>query len=132
MIQKRNANASYLIRELKDLESAIQLPYIPPDRDHMFMVFPLVLRKENKRNLVNFLEENGIETRDLLPLINQPIYKKLFGNLEKDCPVAKWLNDSGFYIGCHQYLKREEMDYTIEKLHGYFKLHLNQVGEALG
>jgi dTDP-4-amino-4,6-dideoxygalactose transaminase len=117
----RKENAEFFLRNLKDLEEYLQLPNIPKDRDHMFMLFPIVLRNENKRRLINFLEENLIETRDLMPLINQPIYKKLFGDMEDQYPVAKWLNRSGFYLGCHQYLKREELEYTVEKMHEFFK-----------
>jgi dTDP-4-amino-4,6-dideoxygalactose transaminase len=124
IIYKRKENANYFINKLKDLEDFIQLPYIPYDRDHMFMLFPIVMRNRSKEELVNFLEENLIETRDLLPLLNQPIYKKLFGNIEDEYPVAKWLNQSGFYIGCHQYLTQEEKDYIVEKIHEYFQRHL--------
>lgn len=120
IIRKRKANASFLIRELKNLEEFIQLPYVPPQCDHVFMLFPIVLRNENKRNLVNYLEWNAIETRDLLPIINQPVYRKLFGNLEKRYPVAKWLNESGFYIGCHQHLGEKQLEYVVERLHRYF------------
>jgi len=35
-----------------------------------------------REDLVNFLEENLIETRFLLPLLNQPVYKKIFGDIE--------------------------------------------------
>jgi len=124
IIYKRKENANYFINKLKDLEDFIQLPYIPSDRDHMFMLFPIVMRNRSKEELVNFLEENLIETRDLLPLLNQPIYKKLFGNIEDEYAVAKWLNQSGFYIGCHQYLTQEEKDYIVEKIHEYFQRHL--------
>ena len=121
IIQKRKENAQFLITHLKTLEKDIQLPYIPPDRDHMFMLFPIVLKRESKKELVHFLEENGIETRDLLPLINQPVYRKLFGDIEEQYPVARWLNESGFYIGCHQYLTQEDLGYIVERLHHYFK-----------
>ncbi|MBI4437184.1 MAG: DegT/DnrJ/EryC1/StrS family aminotransferase [Candidatus Omnitrophica bacterium] len=121
IIRKRKKNASFFIQGLKDLEDKIQLPFIPPDRDHMFMLFPIVLRNESKKELVNFLEANDIETRDLLPLTNQPIYRRLFGDIEKEYPVAKWLNENGFYIGCHQYLQKKELVYMVETLHRYFK-----------
>ena len=32
--------------------------------------------------LVDHLERSGIETRHLLPLINQPVYRRLFGDLD--------------------------------------------------
>jgi dTDP-4-amino-4,6-dideoxygalactose transaminase len=77
----------------------MQLPAIRKDCDHSFMMFPIVLKNEKKERVVNYLENNGVETRDLLPLINQPIYKKLFGINAKDYPVADWINNNGFYIG---------------------------------
>ena len=74
MMQKRRENGEYLTRQLKHLEDRIQLPSIRPGAEHAFMMFPIVLKNEKKANLVNYLEENGIETRDMLPLINQPFY----------------------------------------------------------
>jgi dTDP-4-amino-4,6-dideoxygalactose transaminase len=37
--------------------------------------------------------------------------------------VAKWINNSGFYIGCHSYLSIEELDYVISVFHDFFKKH---------
>ncbi|MCM8763867.1 MAG: DegT/DnrJ/EryC1/StrS family aminotransferase, partial [Candidatus Omnitrophica bacterium] len=91
------------------------------DREHNFMMYPIVLKKGNKNKIVRFLEENWIETRDMMPLLNQPVYMKIFGNIQKNYPVAKWINDSGFYIGCHQYLETEHLDYVIERFHQFFK-----------
>jgi len=121
IIQERKSNAEFYLRNLKDLEEHIQLPFTPKDREHLFMLFPLVVRNQEKKRLVNFLEENLIETRDLMPLINQPVYKKLFGEIEDQYPVAQWINNSGFYIGCHHYLKKEELEYVVERIHAFFK-----------
>jgi dTDP-4-amino-4,6-dideoxygalactose transaminase len=121
IIRKRQDNAAYFMRELHDLEEFLQLPFTPSDRDHMFMLFPLVLRHQPMRELVNFLEERLIETRDLLPLITQPIYRRKFGELANHYPVAKWLSECGFYIGCHQYLTNEERAYVVETIHEFFR-----------
>lgn len=121
IIRARQENARRLTEGLRDLENRIQLPFVPPDRQHMFMMYPLVVREEPKTGLVNFLEDNGIETRDLLPLLNQPVYKKLFGDLEADYPVARRLNANAFYIGCHQYLSRKEIEKIVSTIHRYFK-----------
>jgi dTDP-4-amino-4,6-dideoxygalactose transaminase len=120
IIKTRKENAAYLVERLKLLADHLQLPFIPPDRDHMFMLFPIVLRDRSKRELVNYLEEHLIETRDLMPLVNQPVYKKMFGDIEDNYPVAKWLNASGFYIGCHQYLTEEERDYIADTIVSFF------------
>ncbi len=121
IILKRQKNARYLTEGLNGLAEILQLPEIPSDRDHNFMMYPIVEKTGRKKELIYFLESNLIETRDLMPLLNQPVYEKLFGKIEDKYPVAKWLNKNAFYIGCHQYLKKAELDYVIEKFHEFYK-----------
>jgi CDP-6-deoxy-D-xylo-4-hexulose-3-dehydrase len=123
IVARRQAVARFYIDRLAGLSDYIQLPTEPPDRDHVFMLFPIVLREGHKRNLINFLEASGIETRDLLPLLNQPIYRRLFGDLEPQYPVAQWLNRGGFYIGCHQHIDDASAEYVVAKFHEYFAQH---------
>jgi dTDP-4-amino-4,6-dideoxygalactose transaminase len=117
MIAHRRANARYLIAGLSDLADRIQLPRLRPDAEHSFMMFPVVLRQGGKEEMVNYLEQNGVETRDMLPLINQPAYRKLFPINDRDYPAADWINRSGFYIGCHQDLTTVDLDYVIDLFH---------------
>lgn len=122
MLEKRHNNALYLMSGLKDLESYLQLPSWPPYSEHAFMLFPLVVRPPVEREgLLFFLEQRGIETRTLMPLLSQPFYRKLFGDLEKDYPVASVLNRRGFYIGCHQGLTQDDLDYVLEQFHEFFR-----------
>jgi perosamine synthetase len=120
IVTARKGVAAKYLERLAGLSDVLQLPTTPPDRDHVFMLFPLVLRDGSKRELVNHLEANGIETRDLLPLIDQPIYRKLFGDLEPQYPVARWLNRGGLYIGCHQYLTDAHLDHVTDTLYRFF------------
>lgn len=120
-IARRQTIAQRYIDGLADLEDRLQLPRPRADRSHSYMMFPIVLRDEEKWPLVNFLEERRVETREMMPLINQPIYRCLFGDdLEASFPVAKWINHNGFYVGSHPYLADEEVDYVIEQIHRYF------------
>ncbi len=121
IIKARRGNAATLTQGLADLSDVLQPPTVPADREHMFMMYPIVLRRQSKVELVNFLEDRGIETRDLLPLINQPIYRKLFGNLDDRYPVAAWINRSAFYIGCHQYFTPKDLRYVVDSIHEFFK-----------
>ncbi|MEK6960373.1 MAG: DegT/DnrJ/EryC1/StrS family aminotransferase [Nanoarchaeota archaeon] len=114
LIMPRRDNAKYLIEGLRDVDSLVQLPAIRPHTEHSFMMFPLVLKNEKKERVVNFLESKGVETRDMLPLTNQPVYKKLLNLKEDDFPVAKWINENGFYVGCHQDITRPQLDYMIK------------------
>ncbi|TAL58157.1 MAG: DegT/DnrJ/EryC1/StrS family aminotransferase [Nanoarchaeota archaeon] len=124
ILSARKSNASKLIEKLSKFEDKIQLPYCRPDREHAYMMFPIVIKqgKVSKKDFVFFLEENNIETRDMLPLVNQPVYKKLFGEgIEEKFPVAKWINNNGFYIGCHQKITDMEIEYIVGKFEDFLK-----------
>lgn len=121
IIRKRQANAAYLTENLKPFEEWLQLPAIRPNTEHAFMMYPIVCRQAGIRDkLLNYLNVNGIGTRLMLPLTNQPAYKGLWD--ENDYPVAKWINESGLYIGCHQSLTQEDLEYIVEK----FREFLNE------
>ncbi len=122
IINSRKHVASRYLNGLSDLSEFIYFQKTPKDVENVYMLFGIVCKGNFKTELVNFLENNNIETRDLLPLTNQPIYKKIFGDdLEDKYPIAKMLNNNGFYIGCHQYITEDEIDYVISKFHEFFK-----------
>ncbi|MBI2136180.1 DegT/DnrJ/EryC1/StrS family aminotransferase [Candidatus Woesearchaeota archaeon] len=130
-IDKRRKNADFLINNLKKWEKFIQLPTILKGTEHSFMMFPIVIKQPqflgkpqqlaNRDELTFFLEENNIETRLMLPLVNQPYLKKLFGaGLEERYPIAKHINNNGFYIGCHPELGEKELQYIARKFDEFF------------
>ena len=115
IIKKRQFNG-YLIEGLKEFSDKIQLPTIPKDRSHVFLGFPIVIKDKNisRDKLVLFLEKHGIETRYMMPLLNQPVYKEIFGkDIESRYPVARNINNRGFYIGCFPELEKEDLDHVI-------------------
>ncbi|NUN95072.1 MAG: DegT/DnrJ/EryC1/StrS family aminotransferase [Candidatus Omnitrophica bacterium] len=120
-LARRRTLAKRYTGGLSSLAERIQLPRPREDRTHSYMMYPMVLREESKWDLVRYLEERNIETREMMPLVSQPVYRALFGDIEDQYPVAKWINESGFYVGCHPYLADEEVDYIIEQIHEYFR-----------
>lgn len=123
MAARRRQIAERLTAGLSDLQDVLQLPRPRPGSDHAYMMYPLaVLDSRIRRDaLVLYLEEHGIETRYLLPLLTQPIYRKRFGDLEAEFPVATWLNGAAFFIGCHPGMSDEDVEYVIARLHAYFR-----------
>ena len=109
-------------KELADLSQHLQLPKVRPECEHGYLFYPLVITNPNiaRRDLVYYLENNGIETRYLMPLINQPVYREMFGNLDESYPVATWLNNNAFYIGCHPEMDVSDADFVIDHLHRFF------------
>jgi perosamine synthetase len=125
IINTRKNNARYLTERMNCLSEYLQLPCEPSDREHGFMLYGIVLKNGSKQELLNYLEEHHIETRNLLPLVNQPVYLEMFGKgLEERFPVAKHLNRQAFYIGCHHYFTRKDLNYIVEVFKTYFRKNI--------
>lgn len=124
IMDTRKANAAYLTKNLQGVQDYLQLPWYPEYVDHSFMMYPLVVKEDapfTRDDITHWLEKNNIETRPMMPLLSQPIYRKLFGDIEKDYPVAEWINHYGFYVGCHHGLERAQLDKIIDCIHSFLK-----------
>lgn len=115
-ILKRRENARRL-KEILAFEE-LQLPQDSPS--HTWMMFPILLKKGDKYKLCKQLEEDGIETRDMMPITNQPCFQAYVN--EDQFTVAKEINAKGFYIPCHQGLRSED----IERIGRSFKKFLTK------
>lgn len=118
IVGRRQENALALTEGLVNINK-VQLPYTLRENSHSWMMYPITLLIGNKWELVEYLEKNGIETRECLPLVSQPCYNELWE--PKDYPVSRFIEDNSFYIGCHQYLGDDDIGYVIEKFKEYFK-----------
>ena len=120
-VSLRRNNAKYLTDRLSKFDM-LQLPYII--EDHVFMMYPIVIKGGYRKDkLITYLENNGIETRNLMPITNQPVYiNTIFKGVDvsKEYPVAENLNNNGFYIGCHSFLNFDDMDYIVKTFENYF------------
>ena len=121
ILGRRQENAHYLTSGLADLTRYLQLPSVRAHAEHAWMMYPIIVKDGVDREaLLLHLEMAGIETRHLMPLINQPVYRKLFGDLEPQYPVAARINRRGFAIGCHQGLQRRDLEHIVDTFHRYF------------
>lgn len=122
IVAARKANAAYFSRELADLTDVLQLPATPAGNEHAFMVYGLAVRGASMKPLIYHLEEHGIETRDMLPLIHQPVYRDWLGpDVGRQFPVADSLYDRAFYIGCHQHLNDEDRRHVVRTIRDFYK-----------
>lgn len=119
MIDRRRYNAERLTERLQPLSAWLQLPVTAEHNTHSWMVYPMVLKDGSKWPLMEHLQTFGIECREMMPLTNQPCYQ--FD--EAAYPVAAHCNRSGVYIGCHQDLTPEHLDYMADIIRGYFHAH---------
>jgi CDP-6-deoxy-D-xylo-4-hexulose-3-dehydrase len=115
-IELRRNNVRYLNEGLEKFSDLIQLPIY--DKNVSYMAYPLVVRnpkKTSRGKIRRELERKGIETRPLFGCIptQQPAYNHLRAKYEGALPSAEFVGLNGFYIGCHQYLTLEDLDYVI-------------------
>lgn len=117
MLARRRRNARHLSAGIALLNEGhgdyYQAPEVAPGNEHAWMMYPIVLRRGNRESLLAFLNQHGIETRDMLPLINQPAFRHLN---PADYPVSARLIEQGFYVGCHQDLEPEDIQRIIDGL----------------
>ncbi len=119
----RKRYAARLIKGLSPYEKFLQLPSWPAYAEHSFMMFPIVVKNQSFKtaDLMEHLEQWNIETRPIFPLLDQPIYTKLFGNQLHDYPVAEHLNKNGFFIGCHVEMTPRDVDYVLAVFKKFFE-----------
>jgi perosamine synthetase len=111
MIDQRQDNAQYL---MWNLEEYLEFP-IADAYSHSFMFFPAYARRRDE--LMVYLEENGIQTRTMMPLISQPITKPY---LKKNYPAAEYIGKHGILLPSHQYLTKKDLNYLIEKIREFY------------
>lgn len=112
MIIQRQDNAYHLVQGL-DLKE-ISYPFNDMT-SHAFMFFPMIVDRRDE--LMNYLENKGIQTRTMMPLTTQPITKPF---LKKKYPVADYINKHGLLLPCHQYLTPKQLDFTIQAVKDFY------------
>lgn len=119
----RQRYAAYLLNGMRRYERFLQLPTRPHDREHAYMMFTMIITDSRitRDELVAWLEDWNVETRYMMPVINQPVYVSMFGDLERKYPVAANINHRGFYIGCHPEMDKKSMDYILAVFAAFFR-----------
>ena len=90
--------------------------------------FPIIIQEEapfKRRELVDYLEKNEIETRHLFS--SMPTQCKGFSFLGYklgDFPEAEYIGSNGLHIGVHQDLNEEHIDYFIEKVNEFLSIYV--------
>jgi perosamine synthetase len=115
-------NAARLTENLSDLRDQLQLPSARPGGEHSYFRYALTVKdpKRDRDGLMAHLGAQGIAVKYNFPLLNQPIYRELFGDLEPQYPVAAGVNRNGLLLGCHVGLSLDDMDRQSELIREYF------------
>lgn len=119
--KRRREIVQYLNEGLKNYSSILQLPKY--SEDVSYLAYPLVLKKGSRNLMMNELMERGIENRSLFGCIptQQPSMTTFKKEYEGKLPNADYLGKNGFYIGAHQNMTKEDLDYIIDSFNEILK-----------
>jgi dTDP-4-amino-4,6-dideoxygalactose transaminase len=92
---QRQYLAKWYITHLHDLP----IQYTPYHPDHSWMFYPIKLKGASRQKLMAHLKQFGIESREAMPLISQPVFKKLYK--AGSCPVAEDWTKNGLLLPLH-------------------------------
>lgn len=142
---KRANNAKYLIEKLNDLQEYLILPKVYENVKPSWFGFLISVKpndKFNKQQLVEFLEENGIGTRQLFAgnilrqpmLVENDISLRINGSIllnsrdleEKNyagLPNTDFIMNNTFWVGVYPALGEKELDKTSDLIHKFIEEH---------
>jgi dTDP-4-amino-4,6-dideoxygalactose transaminase len=122
--ERRREIIQYLNQELEKFSEFLQLPEYSDKVS--YLGYPLILKKGSRKEVREKLEKKGIETRILFGCIplQQPSFSDLKSKYEGKLPNAEYIGKKGFYIGCHQYLTKENLDYVINCFEEIFRKNI--------
>lgn len=115
IISARQRNVQMLSEKLAPFRDFLRLPLPAAGVSHL--AYPIVVRPDqcpvSAGTLRQLLEERGVETRPIFPCIplRQPAYAHLRDIYQGKLPQAEAVSENGLYVGCHQFLKEEDIDY---------------------
>lgn len=80
--------------------------------DHSWMFFPVLLEPGTRTALMAHLCERGIESREAMPLINQPVFKNYYE--PGSCPNAERWTEDGLLLPLHPQMTVDDMAFVAE------------------
>jgi len=124
IFKRRSFNVNYLNHGLQGLTHILGLP--PYCENVSYLAYPIIIKDTklvSRLLLRRELEKSGIETRPLFGCIptQQPAYSFLKKRYLHKLPYAEYIGTSGFYIGCHQYLSKADLDFIIASFNSILK-----------
>ena len=126
-ISIRNKNFEYLKKFFKGYENLFKLPEQNPGVKTPWLAFPLVIKKNNifnRKEMQIYLEKNNIQTRTIFTgnILKQPAMKNRIHKKHKNCnEIANDVMKNGILLGCHQGMKKFELNYICTTFKSFLK-----------
>jgi CDP-6-deoxy-D-xylo-4-hexulose-3-dehydrase len=111
----RRANIERYLENLKDVEEIIL-----PDDSIKPNWLAIPLQTEQRFELLNFLEENNVQTRVTFAgnVTRHPVYREYLQEFTNSDIIMK----NGFLLGAHHGMTIDDVDYVCDKIKEFFKI----------
>lgn len=124
--QKRKDNFKKLHESLNPFGDKIVLPEATPYSDPSWFCFIITVRKDaafSRNELTGFLEQNGIETRNIFcgNLTRQPAFLDIKKRLAAELKNTDFIMNNTFFFGVYPGIDENQIDYIVEKFSEFFK-----------
>jgi len=124
-IEARKENFEKLYKGIKEFEEYLILPEAEENSDPSWFAFPLSVRENDKftkNELVNYLEEHKVMTRQLFAgnLTRQPAYQNVEYRVVGDLANTDYIMNNTFFIGVYPGLDDQKIEYIIQQFADFF------------
>lgn len=116
VIQKRQENVKFLNDAFEKISDNFILPEF--SKDICYFSYPLIIknRKFNRLKIIEELYKSSIEARTLFGCL--PTQQKAFSEFKSQysgkLPNSESVGKNAFYLPCHQYLTKENLNYLAD------------------
>ena len=124
----RNKNFKFHLNFFKKYGQFFLTPEISKGVYTNFLAYPIILKPNNyfdRKDLQIFLEKNKIQTRPIFSgnILRHPAFSQLISNKNKlnEFKNADYIMKNGILIGCHQGLKKEDLNYIHNTILKFLK-----------
>ena len=119
IISNKRRIALHYQRRLQDIRD-IQLPVEKPYAKNVYWMYHIVMKNRNleqRREIMKYLQEKGIETREgFIPYNLQNVFINRGLTKKEECPNANSVAYNSFYLPSGPILSEDEIDYVVDKL----------------
>lgn len=121
-VARRRENFARLYEGLKPFEDRLGLPQWSERTVPAWFGFPITVLDGRRADLVHWLEEGNIETRDLFggQILRQPAYRNATVRVPNPLVVSDRIAESTFFLGVYPGLTPPMIDYVLERFTSYF------------
>jgi dTDP-4-amino-4,6-dideoxygalactose transaminase len=127
IIDERRHNLLTMIKRFHKFSKYIGTIHEQKDEKIGPHAFPMIVKERapfSRDQLVDYLDKNGIDTRDLFTSMPTQCPGFFFlGYKLGDFPNAEYIGNNGLHIGVHQDLNNEHIDYLVDTVERFLEQH---------